>query len=53
MKYAYLDSTPSQILHINPSMATAVESSRDGKVVATSVEEEIGFPIVDGFGIEF
>lgn len=45
-KYAYLDR--GFILHIVNGEDTAKEYSVNGKVVATKIEAEGGYPIVDG-----
>lgn len=45
-KYAYLDR--GFILHVVDTEDTAREYSVNGKVVATKIEAEGGYPIVDG-----
>lgn len=46
MKYAYLDNTPSQILHVTNLLETAKEST-GGKIVETEIANEFGFPVVE------
>ena len=46
MKYAYLDKAG--ILHITEKEETAKKFSKTGKVVATEVEADHGYPLADG-----